>query len=144
MIRLDIQKISNHQIKNPIIKGNTVYSHYEYHFYLTCCPQLPTAALPPTFNMSENYTKKPTGTGGMAFETKTPANANVGLDRAKVFDKDGAIGNAFTEEGAIGSTAQKIGGPFDKEGVVGKTFTTEGTIGGSVQQALGGQTHRSN
>ena len=40
--------------------------------------------------------------------------------------------------GALGGTAQAIGGPFDKEGAIGKAFTTQGTIGASVQH-LGGQ-----
>jgi len=37
----------------------------------------------------------------------------------------------------IGGTAQKIGGPLDKEGMVGKAFTDKGAIGGSVQNVLG-------
>jgi len=45
----------------------------------------------------------------------------------------------MTEDGAIGGTAQKIGGPLDKDGMIGKQFTTEGSIGGSVQGALGGE-----
>lgn len=44
----------------------------------------------------------------------------------------------IAEQGAIGGTAQKIGGPLDKEGMIGKKFTTEGNIGGSVQNAMGG------
>ena len=47
--------------------------------------------------------------------------------------------NMHAEEGAIGGTAQKIGGPLDKDGVVGKQFTTEGAIGGNVQSAMGGK-----
>lgn len=50
----------------------------------------------------------------------------------------------FLEAGAIGGTAQKVGGPFDKDGAVGKQFTTEGSIGGTVQDNLGGQTKKSN
>ncbi|MCJ1334074.1 hypothetical protein MMC10_010781 [Thelotrema lepadinum] len=50
-----------------------------------------------------------------------------------VFDKSGAVGKHFTEQGALGGTAQKVGGPFDKEGVVGKQFTAEGGIGGMAQ-----------
>ncbi|KAI1641068.1 hypothetical protein F4809DRAFT_587230 [Biscogniauxia mediterranea] len=81
---------------------------------------------------------------GMASDTSTPANAHLGEDKQKMFDTKGAIGKQFTEHGAIGGTAQKIGGPLDKEGVIGKQFTTEGGIGGSVQSALGGQGKRSN
>lgn len=47
--------------------------------------------------------------------------------------------NLSTENGAIGGTAQKIGGPFDKEGMIGKQFTTEGSIGGTVQNNMGGE-----
>jgi hypothetical protein len=43
----------------------------------------------------------------------------------------------FTSGGAIGGTAQKVGGPFDKEGAVGSQFRSDGNIGGSVQQELG-------
>jgi len=42
---------------------------------------------------------------------------------AQAFKDDGAIGKQFTEKGAIGGTAQKIGGPFDKDGAIGKQFT---------------------
>lgn len=54
-----------------------------------------------------------------------------------VFSKDGAIGKQFTTGGAIGGTAQSIGGPFDKSGPIGKQFTTEGSVGASVQEHLG-------
>jgi hypothetical protein len=47
-------------------------------------------------------------------------------------------------EGAIGGTAQKIGGPLDKEGMIGKQFTTEGSIGGTVQNMMGGTKKKSN
>ncbi|KAF4550713.1 Hypothetical protein D9617_16g015020 [Elsinoe fawcettii] len=53
------------------------------------------------------------------------------------FDASGAIGKQFTTSGALGGTAQKIGGPFDKDGAIGKQFTTAGSIGGSVQEHLG-------
>ncbi|KAI4153978.1 MAG: hypothetical protein LQ340_001955 [Diploschistes diacapsis] len=51
-----------------------------------------------------------------------------------VFDKQGAIGKHFTEQGALGGTAQNVGGPFDKEGAIGKQFTTQGGIGGMAQK----------
>ncbi|KAL1845938.1 hypothetical protein Daus18300_014398 [Diaporthe australafricana] len=94
--------------------------------------------------MSEKYTMKQTGSGGMAGSVQTPANAHLGHDKPKVLDADGAIGKQFTETGAIGGTAQKIGGPLDKDGAIGKQFTTEGSIGGTVQDNLGGKTSRSN
>jgi hypothetical protein len=43
----------------------------------------------------------------------------------------------FTSGGAVGGTAQKVGGPFDKDGAVGSKFKSDGAIGGSVQQELG-------
>lgn len=43
------------------------------------------------------------------------------------------------ENGALGGTAQAVGGPLDKDGVIGKQFTTDGVIGGTVQSALGGK-----
>ncbi len=35
------------------------------------------------------------------------------------FHKDGAIGSMFKADGAIGGTADKVGGPFAKDGFVG-------------------------
>ncbi|KAI1650368.1 uncharacterized protein F4817DRAFT_259678 [Daldinia loculata] len=81
---------------------------------------------------------------GMSSQIQTPATAGIGEDKPKMFDAQGSIGKQFTEDGAIGGTAQKIGGPLDKEGMVGKQFTTEGSVGGSVQSTLGGQGSRSN
>ncbi|KAI1009891.1 hypothetical protein LB503_011539 [Fusarium chuoi] len=57
----------------------------------------------------------------------------------KAMDEQGSVGKQFTENGAIGGTAQKIGGPFDKEGVIWKQLTTEGSIGGTVQNNMGGE-----
>ncbi|KAL6876957.1 hypothetical protein J3F83DRAFT_712484 [Trichoderma novae-zelandiae] len=57
----------------------------------------------------------------------------------KMFDKEGAVGHQFTEEGMLGGMAQKMGGPLDKEGMVGKQFTTEGALGGTAQNMMGGQ-----
>ncbi|OTA82735.1 hypothetical protein M434DRAFT_37013 [Hypoxylon sp. CO27-5] len=81
---------------------------------------------------------------GMSSQVKTPATAGIGEDKPKAFDAQGSIGKQFTEEGAIGGAAQKVGGPLDKEGTIGKQFTTEGSIGGSVQSALGGKSGKSN
>lgn len=50
-----------------------------------------------------------------------------------VFSKDGALGKHFNADGAIGGTAQSIGGPFDKQGMVGKHFNADGAIGGTAQ-----------
>lgn len=46
--------------------------------------------------MSEKYTMKQTGSGGMSGSTQTPANANLGQDKPKAFDAAGAIGQQFT------------------------------------------------
>ncbi len=77
-----------------------------------------------------------------------------------MFDKDGAIGSMFkgsfgperyapsttsrnwsdcwfcVADGALGGTAQSIGGPLDKEGMIGKNFKETGTIGGMVQEKI--------
>ncbi|KAL8654922.1 MAG: hypothetical protein Q9226_003246 [Calogaya cf. arnoldii] len=56
-----------------------------------------------------------------------------------MFSKDGAVGKLFNgnvADGAIGGTAQKIGGPFDKQGAVGSHFNADGKIGGMVQENL--------
>ncbi|KAI2602392.1 hypothetical protein GGR54DRAFT_645089 [Hypoxylon sp. NC1633] len=81
---------------------------------------------------------------GMASQVKTPANSGIGEDKPKMFDAQGAIGKQFTEQGAVGGAAQKVGGPLDKDGMIGKQFTTDGSIGGSVQSTLGGQGSKSN
>ena len=39
-------------------------------------------------------------------------------------------------DGAIGGTAQKVGGPFDKDGTIGSNFTADGSIGGTVQKTV--------
>jgi hypothetical protein len=39
------------------------------------------------------------------------------------FSKDGAIGSMFKADGAVGGTAEKVGGPFAKDGVVGLVFS---------------------
>ncbi|KAK4134490.1 hypothetical protein BT67DRAFT_379785 [Trichocladium antarcticum] len=82
--------------------------------------------------------------GGKAGPTKTPANANVGVNKPGMLDEQGAVGKQFTPEGAIGGTAQKVGGPLGKEGMIGKQFTTEGSIGGTVQNTMGGMSKKSN
>ncbi|KAH7166545.1 hypothetical protein EDB81DRAFT_782424 [Dactylonectria macrodidyma] len=68
-------------------------------------------------------------------------NSITSTDNAKSrpLDEKGSVGKQFTEHGAIGGTAQMLGGPFDKDGLIGKQFTTEGSIGGTVQSAAGGQ-----
>ncbi|KAL7897413.1 hypothetical protein HDV63DRAFT_414968 [Trichoderma sp. SZMC 28014] len=65
--------------------------------------------------------------------------AGAGDTKPKIFDKEGAVGKQFTEQGAIGSMGQSIGGPLDKEGMIGKQFTTEGAIGGTAQSMMGGK-----
>ena len=39
-------------------------------------------------------------------------------------------------DGAIGGTAQKVGGPLDKHGAIGQHFNADGKIGGMVQENL--------
>lgn len=73
-----------------------------------------------------------------------------------MFSKDGPLGSMFngtdsppkstrwfrntltwdTADGAIGGTAQKIGGPLDKDGSIGQHFNADGKIGGMVQENL--------
>ncbi|MCJ1395471.1 hypothetical protein MMC18_008357 [Xylographa bjoerkii] len=50
-----------------------------------------------------------------------------------IFDKSGAVGSMFNADGAIGGTAQKVGGPLDKEGMIGKHFNADGALGGTAQ-----------
>jgi hypothetical protein len=46
--------------------------------------------------MSEKYSMKQHGSGGMSGATQTPANAHLGQDKPKVFDAAGAVGHQFT------------------------------------------------
>ncbi|MCJ1352882.1 MAG: hypothetical protein MMC33_002866 [Icmadophila ericetorum] len=63
--------------------------------------------------------EKTTGTGNSMFDAN-----------------QGSIGKQFNADGAVGGTAQKIGGPFDKEGMIGKHFNQDGAIGGTIQENL--------
>lgn len=53
------------------------------------------------------------------------------------FSKDGAIGSMFKSDGAVGGTAEKVGGPFASDGAIGKNFTEKGAVGGTIQENLG-------
>ena len=44
--------------------------------------------------------------------------------------------SASAADGAIGGTAQKVGGPLDKHGAIGQHFNADGKIGGMVQENL--------
>lgn len=46
--------------------------------------------------MSEKYSVKQSGSGGMSGSVQTPANAHVGHDKPRAFDAEGAIGKQFT------------------------------------------------
>ncbi|UPK91884.1 hypothetical protein LCI18_002819 [Fusarium solani-melongenae] len=77
---------------------------------------------------------------GFTMSDKPMDATNLNKDTMpKAMDAQGSIGKQFTEQGAIGSMGQKIGGPFDKKGMIGKQFTPEGSIGGAVQNAMGGE-----
>lgn len=45
--------------------------------------------------MSQNYTARPTGSGGMSGSTTTPANSGVGEHKPAALDAEGAIGKQF-------------------------------------------------
>ena len=68
-----------------------------------------------------------------------PQSLTFEQSAASAFDSSGSIGKQFTTEGAIGGTAQQVGGPFDKDGMIGKQFKEDGSIGGTAQQMLGDQ-----
>ncbi|KAI2602331.1 hypothetical protein GGR54DRAFT_526820 [Hypoxylon sp. NC1633] len=61
-------------------------------------------------------------------------DATIGVS---TLDSQGSVGHQFSPEGAIGDTAQKVGGPLSKEGIVGRQFTDKGSVGGTVQDTLG-------
>jgi len=62
-----------------------------------------------------------------------PAGEKTTGTGTSMFDKTGAIGKHFNADGAIGGTAQSIGGPMDKQGMIGKHFNADGAIGGTAQ-----------
>ncbi|KAI9721817.1 MAG: hypothetical protein M1812_002153 [Candelaria pacifica] len=66
-----------------------------------------------------------------------PAGEKTAGTGTSAFSSSGAIGSMFNADGALGGTAQKVGGPFDKQGAIGSKFTDKGTIGGMVQENLG-------
>ncbi|KAE8447491.1 hypothetical protein EG329_010764 [Mollisiaceae sp. DMI_Dod_QoI] len=49
----------------------------------------------------------------------SPAGQKTTGTGTSAFHKDGAIGSMFTASGAIGGTADQLGGPFAKDGAVG-------------------------
>ncbi|EXJ84984.1 hypothetical protein A1O3_05659 [Capronia epimyces CBS 606.96] len=86
------------------------------------------------------------GTQSLHAETALPENANAdagsqkqGTTAAPLLSAQGAIGSQFTEHGAIGGTAQQIGGPLDKDGAIGKHFKGDGALGGTLNKLVGGQ-----
>ncbi|KAH8814141.1 hypothetical protein F5882DRAFT_281792 [Hyaloscypha sp. PMI_1271] len=66
-----------------------------------------------------------------------PAGEKTKGTGTPAFSKDGAVGSMFKADGAIGGTAEKVGGPFAKDGFVGLKFNADGAIGGRVQETLG-------
>ena len=50
---------------------------------------------------------------------KDPVGQKTQGTGTPAFHKDGAIGSMFKADGAIGGTADKVGGPFAKDGFVG-------------------------
>lgn len=72
--------------------------------------------------------------------TNTPIRGSKDTNQAPAaFDAKGAIGGAFTKDGAIGSIGEQVGGPLASDGAIGKNFNPDGSIGGTVQNALGGE-----
>ncbi|KIX92308.1 uncharacterized protein Z520_12054 [Fonsecaea multimorphosa CBS 102226] len=59
--------------------------------------------------------------------------------QAPMLSSDGSVGKQFTADGAIGGTAQKIGGPLDQNGMIGGMFKEDGAIGGTVNKMAGGK-----
>ncbi|KAI1777559.1 hypothetical protein F4818DRAFT_438892 [Hypoxylon cercidicola] len=79
-----------------------------------------------------------TGSSGILGSLKSAyGSGNDSAGRVSAFDTQGSVGHQFTSEGAVGGTAQKVGGPFSKEGAVGRQFTDKGSVGGTVQDTLG-------
>jgi hypothetical protein len=68
------------------------------------------------------------------------ATSSLTSDKSKgpsILDSKGALGGAFTKDGAIGGVGEKVGGPLSSEGMIGKNFTKDGAIGGTVQSVFG-------
>lgn len=51
--------------------------------------------------------------------TQDPVGQKTQGNGTPAFHKDGAIGSMFKADGAIGGTADKVGGPFARDGFVG-------------------------
>ncbi|CAF9907723.1 MAG: hypothetical protein ALECFALPRED_003787 [Alectoria fallacina] len=80
---------------------------------------------------------------GIHESVKQTASEKTTGTGTSMFSKDGTLGSMFNgtaspprTDGAIGGTAQKIGGPLDKEGSIGQHFNSDGKIGGMVQENL--------
>ncbi|KAI0973956.1 hypothetical protein F4678DRAFT_458745 [Xylaria arbuscula] len=60
-------------------------------------------------------------------------------ENPSVISSEGAIGQPFNPEGAIGKIGEKIGGPFSKEGMIGSQFdASKQGIAGHVERAVDG------
>lgn len=101
---------------------NLMKSHTDTSKHIGTKP--PTADADPTNNNFRNY---------------NPASDDKSSSGEPLLSSRGAIGKQFTAEGAVGGTADTIGGPFKESGAIGSAFTESGAIGGTVNKAVGGE-----
>lgn len=94
-------------------------------------------AKPKAFDAQGAVGKQFTGRWASKHEPNNWGNLELRDEKSWLTDFCGS-GITKAEEGVIGGTANKIGGPLAKDGFVGKQFTTEGSIGGTIQSAMGG------
>jgi len=88
-------------------------------------------------NSAMDQTEMSTGIHETTKTGSMPAGEKTQGTGTPAFHKDGAIGSMFKADGAIGGTAEKVGGPFSKDGAIGKNFKADGAIGGTVHENLG-------
>jgi hypothetical protein len=75
--------------------------------------------------------------------TQDPVGQKTQGTGTPAFHKDGAIGSMFKADGAIGGTADKVGGPFAKDGFVGLVSLSHILPSSSCLETLGKSSGRS-
>ena len=65
--------------------------------------------------------------------------SNHPIQGTNILASDGAIGQHFNPDGAVGQIGEKVGGPLSKDGLIGSQFdASKQGVAGLVEKAVGG------
>ena len=63
----------------------------------------------------------------------------IQIQGTNILASDGAIGQHFNPDGAVGQIGEKVGGPLSKDGLIGSQFdASKQGVAGLVEKAVGG------